>query len=519
MIRFFRLLPVFLSACMLSSVELIAGGDLKSLELTVSPDFKTETIHVVSIHTYSISTTDSMLRLLLFPEFTVKSATADREISYTRTKNDIEIRFKPGKDIINVTIAYSGKPVQAKNAPWDDGFVWRKDVNGNSWLGVTCQEAGAQLWWPAPERYADKPDKLKTTCIYPDNLFFKGNGRLASDVTNGKSRITTWETTYPINPYNVTLNIADYASLSDTLRRDDGSILELNYYPLKYNREKALSQFRQVKPLLRCLEKSFGVYPFSADGYSVVETSYVGMEHQSAIGYGNGYANGYNQLDYSGLNLPFDFILMHETAHEWWGNSVTAQNKADFWFQEAFCTYAEVAYVEYMFGEAKAIQYVNGKKKLVKNNAPILSKDDSGIDMYAKGALMIHTLSKFAGSKEEWQQLIKLFATENKAKNLSTVELVNWFCRHLPIKPAFFNQYLTKSEIPVLEYSVTKDAGDYRVRYRIKNAIPGFQLPLNWNTGDSNSRNDALGEWKEFRTKSENVQPDQTFSYFKAVQL
>jgi aminopeptidase N len=304
------------------------------------------------------------------------------------------------------------------------------------------------------------------------------------------------------------------------MKRADGSELNIDYYPLRSNLEAAKKQFVQTIPMLQCFEKSFGRYPCERDGFSVVETFYAGMEHQGAIAYGNGYKDGYRSDDYSGVGIWFDFILIHESAHEWWGNSLTAATPADFWFQEAFCTYAEMKYVQCRFGDASAIKYIDAKKRLVENKAAILSgKEEAEIDMYAKGALMLHTLSRFAQNEEHWDSLLYRFATEFKFSALSTSDIVNWFCSKMKgLRPAFFDGYLKNVEPPELWIKTTKVKAGYSVSIRVIKTNKDFKLPVRIMQG-SESKTCFVGSETETFDFEGSIEPllDNTFAYYKLI--
>ena len=243
-----------------------------------------------------------------------------------------------------------------------------KRYNNNPWIGVSCQGLGASVWWPCKDHQSDEPDSMKITCTTNKSFPIISNGNLMYDSTfinndNQKSRVASWFVSYPINNYNVTLNIGDYINFRDKYISGPDT-LDLDYYVLSYNKDKAYKHFEQVKPMLKCFEFYFGPYPFLNDGYALVETSYLGMEHQSAIAYGNNYLPGYNGNTKYISNLDFDFIIVHETGHEWWGNSITSNDIADMWIHEGFCTYSEVLYVECLYGYDKMLEYVNNQKKL-----------------------------------------------------------------------------------------------------------------------------------------------------------
>lgn len=505
---------------------LSAKADLSMVNLHVKPDFKQKSIQVVCKQIWQTASDDSTINLLLYPQLAIDSLLLDgQRPKWVRNANHISILLdsrKAGQR--HLRVVYHGKPLEAPNAPWDGGFVWAIDPDGKPWLTVACQDKGAALWWPAPEAYSDHPESAFVSCTYPANLFFKGNGQLVEDKKlKNKLRYTSWKSTYPINTYNLSLNIGDYGLIIDTLVRRNGTQLALAYYPLKRNIDAARRQFQQVKPMIDCYEQYFGPYPYERDGFSIVEVPYAGMEHQGAIAYGNGYKDGYLGADYSGIGLDFDFILIHESGHQWWGNAVTAAEQGDEWHQEAFCTYAEYTYVRCRYGAAKAVEYVNAKKRLVANEFPILSTDDSGIDMYSKGALMLYTLENLIGPGK-WKDLLLELQENFRFKPLSTDELVRWMSvktgRNLA---GFFEQYLTRADIPVLEYKITQrstaNVPDV-MHYRIANAVSGFQLPVSLvERGRPVGQIIATGFWQESPVSSFEVMPDENASYFSPVLL
>ncbi len=505
----------FLYLLIFGSSSLFAQADLQFVHLSIVPDFEKQSIRGTVNQTWLIHPSDTIIELELFPEFDIQTLKLNnKSASYIRKENAIIIPLKEHSSSIQISIQYSGIPHQAVKPPWDGGFIWKKDANKQHWLTVACQDEGAQLWWPAPANYSDEPESALITCTYPDNLFFKSNGKLFQDRKHlNNTRTTTWKVSSPINTYNITLNIGNYAQLSDTLLQANGKILQLNYYPLAYNKDKALKQFTQVKPMLRCFESYFGPYPFFNDGYSIVETPYAGMEHQSAIAYGNGYVDGYNGKDYSAIDVWFDFIVIHETGHEWWGNSVTAASKKDFWLQEAFCTYAEYVYVKCRFGNETAERYINAKKRLVSNKSPIMGEEESGVDMYTKGALMIHTMQQFASSEEEWWKIMKEFALEFRWKSITSDQLKNWFSMKIPgLEPIFFDQYLTLANPPILEYKIN---GDSTINFRISNALQSFKIPIQWQNKKGESYLTwAGGDSQTLKINGSPMLPNENAAYF-----
>lgn len=435
--------------------------------------------------------TDDIQRLQidLFANMAIDSIRwGNQTLSYDRKFNAVFVNFpsvlSPGTSTF-FEVFYHGKPIIAKRAPWDGGFTWTYDKEGLPWIGVSCEGIGASLWWPNKDHLSDEPDSMRIVCTVPGNLMFVGNGSMESHYRNTDQTHTySWKVNYPINNYNVTLNIGNYVELFDEYDARDESILSLVYYVLPYNIQKAKQHFVQVKPMLRCYEDFLGKYPFWEDGYALVETPYLGMEHQGAIAYGNQYKTGYNGFDYSRIGLNFDYIIIHETGHEWWGNSVSCKDMADLWIHEGFCTYSEAIYTECLHGYDTALLYINAKKNQVGNKAPIqgnygVNEEGDG-DMYNKGMLMLHTLRYAVNDDKKWWALIKCIAdTAFRHKTTDAAEIIEFIGTYLgkEVTP-FFKQYLKHADIPVLEYMVKRKKGRIMVRCRWKCAEPDFRLPV-----------------------------------------
>ena len=391
-----------------------------------------------------------------------------------------------------ILINYYGYPKEAVNPPWDGGFVWEKDINQNSWIGVSCQGSGASLWWPCKDHQSDKPDSMKITISARYPLKIISNGNQVNDSSywdnyfNCWMNSTEWFVSYPINTYNVTLNIGNYVQLKDIYVSEEDT-LNLDYYVLDGNQEKASHHFKQVKPMLACFENYFGKYPFWEDGYSLIESPYLGMEHQSAIAYGNKYMPGYlgntSYID----DLSFDFIIVHETGHEWWGNSITSFDIADMWIHEGFCTYSEALYVECLYGYQKMLSYVNNQKKNIKNDKPIIGPYNvnqmGSSDMYAKASVMLHTLRTLVDNDDLWFKIIRDINIDFKHNITTTKEMI----KYLSLKTnldlnIFFEQYLNNKEIPQFEYSIEKQGKNVTLICKW-NAIQHFNMPIKINTG------------------------------------
>lgn len=511
----------------LVSVCIITGGilnllkaqnHLQKLQLEIEPNFQNHSIQVNLEQFWIINQPTDTLKLKFYPDFEITLLKVNHQYSEYKFSKTDSLLLIPSKTLstLSLEISFNGKPKQTEEAPWESGFVWAKSNGELDWLTLVCQNESSALWWPSPIIYSDKPDTTLITCIYDANLFFKGNGRLIEDTTFNDKRKTTWKTTYPINTYNITLNIGDYSHWSDTMISKTGKPLSLDFYPLKQNLKASKIQFKQVKPMINCYESAFGPYPYINDGYSVVETPYAGMEHQSSIAYGNGYTNGYNGKDYSGLGLDFDFILIHESGHEWWGNSISGLNKIDFWLQEAFCTYAELIYVDCLYGYETAVKYINLKKRLIENKGAILSDKDSGSDMYMKGALMLNTLSNFLSSKEQWRTILKDFYTEFEFQSIESATLFNWFSERIEkCNTEFFFQYLSLSSPPILEFNSLNKGDSSLITLKVMNGIDNFTLPVVLLNEDMNETTVwVTNKLKTVELPGKNFRIDESKSYF-----
>jgi aminopeptidase N len=437
---------------------------------------------VTDIRAMQIDLQDSMV----IDDITYKGT----RIFYTREYNAVFLAFmKPiaaGTEG-SIVVKYHGTPIKAKRAPWDGGFVWRHDRNNKLWLGVACEGLGASSWWPCKDHLSDEPDKgIRIICTFPKGLKCVANGQDMGSKDSGEWTTSTYLVTYPINTYNVSLNIGDYAHFEDEYVATDGEKLKLNYDVMSYNLDKAKKQFEIVKPMLQCYEKYLGKYPFWRDGYRLVETSYLGMEHQSAIAYGNHYKMGYDGTDFSRIKLWFDYIIVHESGHEWWGNSVSAKDIADMWIHEGFCTYTESIFVENQYGHDTALLYINAKKPTVNNTAPIqgpylgVNEEGNG-DMYSKGSLMLNTLRTVVNNDPLWWQIIKgVSDTAFKYKTTDADAIISYFNKksNKNLTP-IFHQYLKYAAIPKFTYTLRKIKGNkYELIYFWITDVKDFEMPV-----------------------------------------
>ncbi len=410
---------------------------------------------------------------------------AGKALKYQRVANAIFIDL-PEEQALNsmhrLTVHYGGQPVVAQRAPWDGGFVWSLDQKDRTWIGVACEGDGASLWWPNKDHLSDEPDSMLVSVTVPKRLFVASNGNLREEVTleNGYQKRYDWFVSYPINNYNISLGIGSYVHFDSTYVAADGEELALDYYVLDYNLDRARKQFRQVGPMLEAYEHFFGKYPFWEDGYALIETPYLGMEHQSGIAYGNRYMRGY----LGGMipsDMDWDYIIIHETGHEYFGNSISVADHAEMWIHESFTTYMEALYVEYIYSEKDARRYLMSQRNYIQNESPMLGLtgvnfDDFGSsDHYYKGAWMLHTLRHTLGDDALFFGMLKDFYQEHERSIVSTEEVINYFSKYTKkdLRP-FFDQYLKHPKPPVLEVRQNGDMAEYRWLAQ----VPDYNYPV-----------------------------------------
>lgn len=437
-----------------NTIKFFAKNDFQKLQIDLFENMKIEKIELSSYATGEQS----------------------KLLNYSRQFNAVFVEFP---DVIKkesvhfLKIYYSGNPQSAKHAPWDGGFSWDKDKEGNPWVGVSCQGTGASLWWPCKDHQSDEPNEMLIRITVPPGLSNISNGRLKKKTTlpNGWSKFE-WYVSYPINNYDVTLNIGNYVSFSDSYYNPAcKDTLTLDYFVLPENIEKAKVQFEQVKPMLDCYYKLFGEYPFVRDGYKLVEAHYLGMEHQSCVAYGNKYKNGYLGSDMSGTGYKFDYIIIHESAHEWWGNSVTTNDIADMWIHEGFATYSEALYIECLYGYDAYLEYINSEKKKVENDEPLigeygLNNEGSG-DMYPKGALLLHTIRGIINDDNKFFEIIKGIQTTFQYQTINSHDIEKYISDKSKIDLSdVFELYLRGVSIPKLILKIEEDFWDLKITYR-----------------------------------------------------
>ena len=381
----------------------------------------------------------------------------------------------------SVTAFYHGRPRVAKNPPWDGGLIWRTDSLHRAWVATAVEGLGASAWWPNKDTQADEPDSQRVRITVPEPMIDVSNGRLRRTTHNPNGTATyEWFVANPINNYDVAVNAGGYAHFSQIYNGERGP-LTLDFWPLSYHLDTARVQFQQAIPMLACFEHWFGPYPWYKDGYKLVEAPHLGMEHQSAVAYGNHYGNGYlgRDLSATGLGLKWDFIIVHESAHEWWGNSLTSKDLADEWIHESFANYAESLYEECQKGKAAGAEYVIGTRARVKNDAPIIpaygvNADGSG-DMYYKGGNMLHTIRQIVNDDEKWRGILRGLQATFRHQTVTGKQVEDYMSAHAGVDLSdVFAQYLTTTKIPVFEYQRSGDS----LAYRWTDVVTGFDMPV-----------------------------------------
>jgi len=406
----------------------------------------------------------------------------------------------------NLTLYFHGKPRLAKLPPWNGGFVWTNDSLGHAWIAVACQGLGASVWWPCKDVQWDEPDSgVQMHYCVPDEMTCIGNGRLIGKKQEANHYTCwDWEVKNPINNYDITFYIGDYYYWKDTLSGEKG-LLDLDFYALDYNKERAMQQFAVVKPMIHCFESWMGPYPFYEDGYKLVEAPYLGMEHQSAVAYGNKYMMGYLGSDRSatGVGLKFDFIIVHESGHEWFGNNITAEDIADNWIHEGITTYTETLFTECLFGKNDAFEYIRGEATHnIKNDKPIIGdygvNSEGSDDMYDKGAALMHMIRVMVNDDAKFKGMLRSMSAAYYHKTVTTKEIEQFINDYTKINfSPLFDLYLRTTTIPELEYYIKKK----KLHYRFTNVPDDFSLPLEATDGDKTVSIHPSNNWQDVSWK------------------
>jgi len=461
--------------------------DLKHYNLTVDVNPEQRFISGKNVMTYTVLSKKDRLQIELQPPMQLGKVTQNgQELVVDKDGYTYFIHTKAKQEVgkeYQITIEFSGKPQVAKRPPWDGGITWKKDENGKHFIATSNQGNGASIWWPNKDHPYDEPDKGADVAVeVPYGLMDISNGRLVGidDNKQRKTKTYHWQVTNTINNYAISLNIGDYVHFSEQYQGEKG-LLDMDYYVLRDNLAKAKKQFKDAKRTMQALEHWFGPYPFYEDSYKLIEVPYLGMEHQSAVTYGNGYQNGYLGRDRSktGWGLKFDFIIVHESGHEWFANNLTNKDVADMWIHESFTTYSENLFVEYHYGKDAGHEYMRGQRANIANDRPIIgtyNADRNGSsDMYDKGASMLHTIRQVVDNDELWRDILRGLGKDFYHQVVTTQQVEQYMIdKSGKDLSSIFDQYLRDYRLPTLEYFIK----DKKMMVRWSNAVKNFAMPI-----------------------------------------
>jgi aminopeptidase N len=487
-----------------------ANNDLVYYHLDVRVDPEKRTIAGKNTIRFKMLRDDTRIQLDLFSNLTVDkivisgtTGTAETPLKYYRQLNTVFVDFpqtlKTGQTYA-IDFHYSGSPAESGRF---GGFTFGQDPAGRPWIYTACEGQGAASWWPNKDQWRDEVESMEISVAIPNGLTDVSNGKFMGkkDLGDGYTR-WDWMVQYPINNYNVSLNIGNYAHFTESL-----GDMPMDFYTLPEDQEKARPQFAQAKEMLEAYAKYFGEFPFKKDGYKLIQVPYTGMEHQTAVTYGNGFRNGYGGRDWTGVGISpkFDFIIIHESGHEYFGNAVSAADVSDMWIQEGWCTYLEGLYVEYRWGKADGIKYLNGYQRMVRHMTPVIQprgihRSPSGNDQYFKGALFINTLRSVVNDDAKWFKLISDMFQKFKYQNIMTEDMVAFFNAQGGGRnfTPLFDQYLRHTAIPTLELQFNDTAKTVQYRWKVDEA--GFTMPVKVGKADAWQIIQPTTEWKSMPT-------------------
>ena len=481
--------------------------DLTYYHLDISVDPINRTIKGSNEISYTVLEPYSEIQIDLQNPLVLTKAEQDDEnleIRHDGNAHFIKLKKKQIRGAKNkIKVFYEGKPKTAVRAPWDGGISWTKDKNGNHFIASSCQGLGASVWWPNKDHMYDEVEGMLMSVNVPKGLFNVSNGRLIKIEEKENSNTYHWEVKNPINNYGVNINIGDYVNFSEIYKGESGD-LDMDYYVLRDNLEIAKIHFKDAIKSIEAFEHWFGPYPFYEDSFKLVEAPYLGMEHQSSVTYGNKFKQGYlgRDLSGSGWGLMFDYIIIHETGHEWFANNITYKDIADMWIHESFTTYSENLFLDFHFGKKASSEYVIGKRKRIRNIKPIIgiynvNKSGSG-DMYDKGSNILHTLRQIANDDEKWRQVLRGLNREFFHQTVTTTQVENYISKKMKmdLKP-FFDQYLRDIRIPVLEHYMDNE----KLFFKWNNVIDGFNMPLKIILKSGNKIIYPTKQWKSIKIK------------------
>jgi len=515
--------PNFYSRFPFSHADTIRGAlrpertcfDVTYYGLNISVDLINESIEGYVDIDYRVEEPTNRIQLDLYRNMKIdRIVLAGKTLNFQREEDAffVDLPYEQSVNSLHkLRVYYSGVPQKAKNPPWDGGFVWKLDQKDRTWVGVACEGDGASLWWPNKDYLGDEPDSMLISVEVPKRFFVASNGNLRStqQSEDGKRRRYNWFVSNAINNYNASISIGYYTHFSDTYVSADGDELDLDYYVLDYNEERAKEHFKQVKPMLEAYEHYLGKYPFWEDGFALIETPYLGMEHQSGIAYGNRFMRGY-----LGGMIPkdqdWDYRIIHETGHEYFGNSISVADHAEMWIHESFTTYLEALYVEFHHGEKSARKYLRSQRPYITNKVPILGPLNVNFqgwktsDHYYKGAWMLHTLRHAINDDQIWFGLLRGLYERFQNSIVNTQMIIDFVNDYTKSDyTAFFNQYLLFADLPTLQFREVKTGAEWEIQYRWKAGEKNFNLPVEVKLGGEILRIQPVNEeWQILSTGS-----------------
>jgi aminopeptidase N len=423
-------------------------------------------------------------------------------------------------DLNTIEISYKGHPKEAKRAPWDGGFSWKKDNNGKHFIATSCQGLGASVWWPNKDHMYDEVDSMLISITNPKGLTNVSNGRLRKLVENDNDTVTShWFVSNPINNYGVNVNIGNYVNFSEVYKGEKGD-LDMDYWVLKDNLEKAKEHFKDAPKMMKAFEHWFGPYPFYEDSFKLVEVPYLGMEHQSSVTYGNQYKKGYLGTDLSrtGWGLKWDFIIIHEAGHEWFANNITNKDVADMWIHESFTAYSENLFIDYYYGKEASADYVIGTRFRIQNKLPMIGPygvNKTGADIYYKGSNILHTLRQLIKDDDKWRHILRGLNSEFYHQTVTTKQIEDYISNTSGIDlTAFFNQYLRDTRIPTLEYKIENN----ELKFRYIDIVEDFKMPIEVEIDGNKEWLFPNSEWKTKTIESSDFKVDRDY-YIKTKKL
>ena len=462
--------------------------DVLKYQITVKPNFNEKTLQGSVIMIFKANQDLNTLQVDLQQPMQLTSVNCtDNQIHFKRLYNTYTLQFKKTlvkNAVYAITMNFDGKPKEAIRPPWDGGWIWSKDSLGKTWASVACQGLGASVWFPCKDHQSDEPDSGAVISVdVPDDLIAIANGKnIQIKKTTAQTKMYSWEVNNPINTYNIVPYIGNYVEIVDSYEGENGT-LRLNYWVLNYHKNQALEHFQQVKKMLKAFEYWFGPYPFYNDGFKLVESPHLGMEHQSAIAYGNQFKNGYLGRDLSGTGwgLLWDYIIIHESGHEWFGNNITTADIADMWIHEGFTMYSEVLFIEYYYGKTAGQEYAFGLRPTIQNDIPIIGpygvNEEGSNDMYTKGANIINTIRNSLNNDDKFRQILKTMNQTYFHKIVSSQQIEDFIQNQTQLDlKGFFNQFLHTTKVPLLHLNYNTE--NQTLTLKFDNVVDDFKMQI-----------------------------------------